>query len=598
MSDDASKSVSELVSEVIQEFDEKSSTTKEEDEFAYLKNGFTQENFKIEVKNLPRHYGAQSLKKFLSDKIKCNPGKVKMIRPGHHFCFVCFRNEEDREKAIPMINGYQWKGKTLEAVKSTPVPDPMVRKRNRDNQQGGNATKKQKTLVESTTPLAHLPYEEQLKQKQDEVKKLLHDFSNQFWKASPAKRKWIEEQRKLNDGVIFQLENIKASPAIDGYRNKCEFSIGKDSTGKVTIGQRFGSYFDGTVEVGPLDDLKHISKEMKNIAKIFEKFLEQSDLPIFNQESHEGHWKLLMVRQSFSTGEIMLSIGLEMQDLTSEAFDKTKQQIIDFFTSGDGKSANVTSIYYQILKKRAPGETFLPFTHLWGSEYITDEILGFKFRISPASFFQTNSAAAEVLYQKLIDLGKLDKNKTTLLDVCCGIGTIGLCLSKHCKRVLGVEIIEEAIKDANFNAEANNVENCSFTCANSDDWIKSIVKGECQNEEDVVAIVDPPRPGLHDRSIYQLRNSEKIKKLIYVSCSPKSVFKNLIDLCRPRSKALSGNPFTPKYGVAVDMFPHTAHMELVLVFERDSDEPEKVVEDTKVDKNEEMADEKMEKSDE
>lgn len=495
MSDDASKSVSELVSEVIQELTNEQT---KEDEFAYLKHGFTQEQFKIELKNLPRHYGAQALKKLLSDKIKCNPGKVKMIRPGHHFAFVCFRNEEDREKAIKKITGFQWKGRALLAIKSAPVPDPLVRKRNQESQQGGNAPKKQKTLVESTTPLAHLSYEEQLKQKHDEVKKLLHDFSNQYWKANPAKRKFIEEQRKLNDGVMFELQQIKASPVTDGYRNKCEFSIGKDSTGKVTIGQRFGSYFDGTVEVGPLDELKHISKEMKNVAKLFETFIEHSHLAIFNQETHEGHWKLLMVRQSFTTGEIMLSIGLEMQEMSTEDFDKTKQKIIDFFATGEGKPAGVTSIYYQILKKRAPGEMYLPFTHLWGSTHITDEILGLKFRISPESFFQTNTAAAEILYQTLIDLGKLDKEKTTLLDVCCGIGTIGLCLSKHCKRVLGVEIIEEAINDAKFNADTNNVENCAFTCANSDDWIRNIVKTECQNEDDVVAIVDPPRAGLRE----------------------------------------------------------------------------------------------------
>lgn len=492
MSDDALKSVSELVAEVIEEFHEQ----EKEDEFAYLKHGFTQEQFKIEVKNLPRHYGAQLLKKVLTDKIKCNPGKVKMIKPGHPFCFVCFRNDEDREKGIKKINGYKWKGNALVAVKSEPVPDPLVRKRNQESQKGGGPTKKAKTLVESTTPLAHLPYEEQLKQKHDEVKKLLHDFSNKYWKASPPKRKWIQEQRKLHDGAIFELEQIKASPIIDGYRNKCEFSIGKDSTGKITIGQRFGSYFDGTVEVGPMDELKHVSKEMKSVAKLFEQFITQSELPIFNQETHEGHWKNLMVRQSFSTGEIMISVGLEMQELSGEQFDKTKQEIIGFFESGEGKSAGVTSIYYQIMKKRAPGETFLPFTHLWGTTHITDEILGFKFRISPASFFQTNTKAAEVLYQTLIDVGKLDKEKTTLLDVCCGIGTIGLCLSKHCKKVLGVEIVEEAIGDAEFNAKGNGVENCSFTCANSDDWIKYIIKSECQNENDVVAIVDPPRAGL------------------------------------------------------------------------------------------------------
>lgn len=470
------------------------SVEQKEDEFAYINKGFTSEIFKIEIKNLPRYYGASDLRNLLNEKLKCNPSKIKVLKPGSRYAFACFRNEADRESAIKKISGYDWKSQKLLAIKSKPSPDPLVKKRNQE-QDGGNENKKRKTLEESTTPLAHLSYEEQLKEKQDEVKKLLRDFINQYWKCSPPKRDYIQEQRKKHDGLIFELSDIIASPLKEGYRNKCEFTIGKDSEGKITVGQRLGSYVDGSTEVGGLDNLKHISSQMKKVANIFEKYIEKSGLQPFNNESHEGHFKCLLVRQSFSNGDIMISVGMNPQKLIDTELSKVKQDIVRFFTEEEGKDFNVKSLYFQKLKKRERGELFLPYEFLWGNTHIIDEILGLKFRISPQSFFQINTDAAGLLYDRIGQLAQLDKNKTILLDVCCGIGTIGLCLSKQCKQVLGVEIIDEAIKDAKFNSEANDVNNCIFTCANSDDWIRSAGKN-LEDEDEIVAIVDPPRAGL------------------------------------------------------------------------------------------------------
>lgn len=542
-----------------------------EDEFAYVNQGFTSEIFKIEIKNLPRHYGASNLKNLLNEKLKCKPSKIKLIKPGCKYAFACFRCEEDRDDAIQKICGYKWKGQDLLAIKSKPSPDPLLRKRNRESQgQGGGDPKKLKTLEESTTPLAHLTYEDQLKQKQSETENLLKEFGKMFWvNSSSDKRKWIEEQREKFNGLPCQLLPIKASPQINGYRNKCEFTIGKDKDGEIVVGFRLGSYADGFVEVGPLENLKHISPKMKEVAKHFENFVKNSGLKVFNNITHEGHFRNLLTRESNKSGEIMLAIGMHPQDMKDDEIKKVLNDIVDYFSVGKAKDTGVSSIYFQRLKKRAPGELWLPFEHIWGNTHITDELLGLKFRISAASFFQVNTKAAEVLYTTVAELGQLNE-ETVALDICCGIGTIGLCVSKKCKKVLGVEIIKEAIEDANFNATANEITNCEFTCAHSDDWIRSVVKGGSIAEGDkVVAIVDPPRAGLHDRSISQIRNCEQIKKLVYVSCSPKSVFKNFTDLCRPCTRTLNGNPFSPKLAVAVDLFPHTPHMELLVLFERD-----------------------------
>lgn len=160
---------------------------------------------------------------------------------------------------------------------------------------------------------------------------------------------------------------------------------------------------------------------------------------------------------------------------------------------------NVTSIYYEEIAKRAPGQKANVMKHIFGSSHITETLLDLKFRISPTSFFQGNTSAAEKLYQCAIDLSAPTKN-SIVFDICCGTGTIGLCFAKHCKRIMGVEIIPEAIEDAKHNAKVNNIENCSFTAGNADHLINHLVKEASYfgDELDCIAIVDPPRAGLRE----------------------------------------------------------------------------------------------------
>lgn len=207
-----------------------------------------------------------------------------------------------------------------------------------------------------------------------------------------------------------------------------------------------------------------------------------------------------------------------VQGLQPDELDALKQDIIAFFSVGSGTELSVTSIYFEELNKRAPGQIRSVINHLYGAEYISDSILGIKFRIGPVSFFQINTQSADVLFQEAINLGQ-PTDKTSLLDICCGIGSIGLCFAKvikinkpkfpctllnynffsclelqHCQEVLGVEIIEEAIADAKFNATENGVTNAAFHAGNCDDFIHKFVH-EAKGL-DILAIVDPPRAGL------------------------------------------------------------------------------------------------------
>ncbi|XP_053686288.1 tRNA (uracil-5-)-methyltransferase homolog A [Sabethes cyaneus] len=551
-------------------------TAAKEDEYAYLEaTGFTSELFKIEIRNLPKHYGIHELKKLLNVKLELATNKIKIMRPGCPFLFVCFRDEPERQAAIKVLNGYVWKGKTLQAFEAKPAPDPLVKRRNEAAGTDGIASvKKRKTLEETVTALAYLSYEDQLMQKQSEMRNVLSSFGNEIWRICVSLRSHIEAQRKLNDNLPCKLESIRKSPLTDGYRNKCEFSVGKNEHGETTVGFRVGSYSNGFIEVESPENLKNISDKMKMTVKLFEEFVRQSKYEVYSPETYQGYFRQLTIRTSSATGEVMIVVGIHPQSLSEDELKEFQASIVAHFTTDKAKDVGITSIYFEKIEKHKPGQHVNQVEHLFGETHIVDTILGLKFRISPLAFFQINTPAAEILYQCAIDLADVSE-KSSVLDICCGTGTIGLCFAKHCKQVLGVEIVPQAIEDAKYNAELNQIENCKFYAGNADDLITSLIRNaNIQSGENLVAIVDPPRAGLHIRSITQLRNARGLNRLVYVSCSPRSAIKNWVDLMRPCSKTMRGVPFVAKKAIPVDMFPHSPHVELVVLFEREPEEVE------------------------
>ncbi|CAI9290072.1 unnamed protein product [Lactuca saligna] len=273
---------------------------------------------------------------------------------------------------------------------------------------------------------------------------------------------------------------------------------------------------------------------------------------------------------------------------------------------------------------------------------IQDYINNLRFFISPTAFFQVNTLAAEKLYSLAGDWANLGPN-TLLFDVCCGTGTIGLTLAHRVGMVVGIEMNASAVADANRNAEINGIKNCRFVCSKAEDVMGSLLKEyltkkldsgisdsdvgikedekkdikEVQKEEEnnsvneknnnnnnekkmeyfenVVAIVDPPRVGLHPTVIKALRTHSRLRRLVYISCNPESLMANAIELCTPsdesnekgnknnrgwrnmssaglarhRAKSMpTSEPFKPVKAMAVDLFPHTPHCELVMLLER------------------------------
>ncbi|XP_014207532.1 tRNA (uracil-5-)-methyltransferase homolog A [Copidosoma floridanum] len=549
----------------------------EADLYAYLdRDDNTTEKYKIEVRGLPKFYGIGEFRRFLNEKLQLNASKIKPPKKGSAWAYVSFHNEENREKAISMLNGVEWKRGKLSAHVASPAPDPFVKRKL--EMQNELDTKKAKVEVQDeslspeeririiTIPLNNMPYEEQLELKQKEMKKIIHKLEEQISKVNKEVGQWMKKQKDKNNGISCELGQIIHTDVIEGYRNKCEFTIGLDVSGKKKmIGFRLSSYAAGSISVGPIDHLCHIPQRMKTAVKILEKFVCESELDTFDPVTHKGHWKQVTARAT-TLDHLMLIIGINPQNMSDEDQKNLQNSLKEYFQQESNAEANVTSLYFQTIKKKGTGgEGGGSIVHLSGTPYIEEKILGMTFRISPEAFFQINSLGAEALYKTAIDLAN-PSSDTALLDVCCGTGTIGLSFAKHCDEVLGIEIVPNAIKDAKQNAKLNDVTNCEFFTGKAEDILQPVIHRTTKSN--IIAVVDPPRAGLHQKALVSLRKAKRLKKLVYISCDPNAAIKNLVDLARPNSKQYFGEPLVPVKAVPVDMFPHTKHCELVLYLER------------------------------
>lgn len=299
------------------------------------------------------------------------------------------------------------------------------------------------------------------------------------------------------DALPCRWLGFQASPQIDGYRNKSEFSVGYNAAGEKVVGFRLSSYVNGSIEVDYVAALPHIPEPMKLAAEVWQTFVRASAFDVFSPEFYSGVYRQLTVRVSVASGEVMLVIGVHSDALQPAELDTLRASIREYFEAdGEGATAlSPASVYLEHMNKRAPGQLTNRIELLVGRTHITDTIHGLRFRISPESFFQVNTLAAEQLYRSAIELGA-PTERTTVMDICCGTGTIGICFAKHCHRVVGVEIVPQAIEDAAHNARENGVENCTFYAGNCDDYIRKFVYDN--RDDDLLAVIDPPRAGLRE----------------------------------------------------------------------------------------------------
>ncbi|XP_020510473.2 tRNA (uracil-5-)-methyltransferase homolog A [Labrus bergylta] len=548
--------------------------------YRYIKNDlFTSEIFKVEIRNLPKFIGFNDLKKFLS-KHGLNPHKIKLFGK-QTFAFVTFKNEEERDKAMKMVHGVQWKGQVLSVRLAKPKADPILRKRRQDEGEGAGGQPPSKRaegkeeeeeealsvqIANVVTPLWNVPYEEQLKRKEQQVVGVLQTLAKEIGSTNKAMLPWLFAQKGKYNRMCCPLEAIRPSPTLTEYRNKCEFliSMGADGEDK-TIGFRLGKYKGGSCAVVGPADTSHVSAEAKRVVSQFQKFIRTTAYSMYSPETYEGHWKQLTVRTT-RTKQAMAVAFFNPQKLEEEEITALKSSMRDYFTDGEGKDSGVTSLYFVREGQRtSPNLEDLPCELVSGESSIHEELLGLKFRISPHSFFQVNTGAAEVLYSAVGEWAQLDQD-STVLDVCCGTGTIGISLAKRVKKVIGIEMCQEAVEDAKVNAKLNGLSNVEFHCGKAEDVFPNILNALVS--PNITAIVDPPRAGLHSKVVLAIRRAEHLKRLVYVACNAKAAMNNFIDLCRAPSNRVHGAPFRPVRAMAVDLFPQTMHVEMLLLLER------------------------------
>uniref|UniRef100_A0A8C0EIG7 tRNA (uracil(54)-C(5))-methyltransferase n=1 Tax=Bubo bubo TaxID=30461 RepID=A0A8C0EIG7_BUBBB len=528
------------------------------DVYRYIKGDlFTSEIYKVEIQNLPKYIGFNDVKKFLA-KYGLNPHKIKLFGK-QTFAFVTFKSEEERDKAMKVLHGVLWKSRHLSVRLAKPKADPIAKKRKKEEE-----TDKQ--IADVVTPLWNMPYEEQLARKKQECEQVLQKLTKEIGNNNRALLPWLFLQKQKYNKLCCPVEGVKASPLQTEYRNKCEFliGIGVNQEDK-TVGCRLGKYKGGTCAVVEPFDTVHIPAIAKKVVKAFQDYIRSTPYSVYSPETYEGHWKQLTVRTS-RNGHVMAIVYFNPQKLSKEELADLKISLAKYFTEGMGMSSGITSLYFvEEGQRKSPNLEDLPLEHVAGDKYIYEELLGLKFRISPHAFFQVNTQAAEVLYTAIREWAQLSQ-ESTVLDICCGTGTIGISLAKKVKKVIGIELCQEAVQDARVNAEINELSNIEFHCGKAEDLVPSLIN--ILAPQNLITIVDPPRAGLHSKVILAIRRAEHLKKLIYVSCNPRAAMNNFVDLCRAPSNRVKGASFRPVRALAVDLFPQTRHCELLIFFER------------------------------
>lgn len=375
-----------------------------------------------------------------------------------------------------------------------------------------------------------IEYEKQLEYKHAIVEELLHHIG------------------KLTDVPVHP---VLPAPQVLGYRNKMEFSFSdrrwllpeeldnKNDSEHFALGLHVPGTFDKIIDLdGCL--LQHgrgneILREVRNYAR-------GSGLPVYGLRSHRGFWRYLVLRHSYYFDEWMVNI------VTSEEGEPGLSHLASVLSD---RFDNIASLIQSINARRGGTAIAERENVLQGRSSIQDKIGEFTFEISAQSFFQTNTAMAERLYEQVRDLASLAGGET-IIDLYCGIGTISILLAPSASRVLGMDISESAIQDARKNCALNAIDNCEFLCGDS----KVLLSGAGFRPN--LLIADPPRAGIHTKAIEQILNLMP-GKIIYVSCNPSTLARDL---------ALLNERYLVGKVQPLDLFPHTHHVETVVLLEQ------------------------------
>lgn len=383
-----------------------------------------------------------------------------------------------------------------------------------------------------------MPYEESLKIKENQVRELL-------------------EPVLFKQQSVCQIEPIRQSPVYYGYRNKMEFTFGDEvKDGPLALGMhKKGSFYD----IVTVDGCRLVDDDYSAILRETLYYFEEKKTPFYHRYTHEGYLRHLLVRRASRTGEILAAlVTTTQQEVDLESW---KERLLSLPLNG--KFAGILHITNDSMSDAVKCDSS---EILYGRDYFYEELLGLKFRISTFSFFQTNTCGAEVLYETAREyIGSLVKEEgkpdSIVYDLYSGTGTIAQLMAPVAKKVIGVEIVEEAVVAARENAKQNGLENCEFIAG---DVLK--VLDEIEEKPDFI-ILDPPRDGVHPKALSRIIGYG-VEKLVYISCKPTSLARDL--------EIFIANGYEVQRCVPVDQFPWTTGIETVVLLSKGEIDSKKV----------------------
>ncbi len=338
------------------------------------------------------------------------------------------------------------------------------------------------------------------------------------------------------------LRECISSPCEWEYRNKMEFSFGdEEKGGKLTLGlHKRGSFYD----IVPVESCQIVSGDVREILSTTVEYFRRKRASYYHKRTHEGYLRHLLVRSAARTGEILVCLVTTSQ----QEMDLGEYRDLLLAQSYEGNLAGILHMVNDGLSDVVRADTT---NILYGRDYFYEKILGLKFKISPFSFFQTNSLGAEVLYETAREFTG-DVAGKVIFDLYSGTGTIAQMLAPVAKKVIGVEIVEEAVEAARENAAANGLVNCEFVAG---DVLK--VMNELEEKPDFI-VLDPPREGVHPKALRQILEYG-VENILYISCKPTSLARDM--------ETILEYGYRPVRAVCVDMFPWTRGIETVVLLQ-------------------------------
>ena len=360
------------------------------------------------------------------------------------------------------------------------------------------------------------------------------DYSAQLNKKTEQVREGLKRIGKI-DTTVYDTIGMKDPYH---YRNKAQFPIGREG-GKAVM----GFFKTGTHQIVNTEHCYIQHPVNDRLTGIVKEHIEKHALPVYDERTGKGLFRHMVSRVSYKTGEVMVILVLNGSRLPhqQELLERLQQEVQNLGTVALNSNTKKTNVIFG-------DRTEI----LYGKGYITDGLMDLSFYISPRSFFQVNPVQTEVLYQKALEYADLSGSET-VFDLYCGIGSISLFLAKKAKKVYGIEIVPEAVEDANKNAKLNNFSNAEFILGAAEKAVPKLYEKGIKAD---VVVIDPPRKGCDETVLETMVNMDP-KRIVYVSCNPSTLARDLA--------YLEERGYTARKVQPVDLFPHTAHIETIVL---------------------------------